>query len=62
MSRYGYTQSKLAQLMAVSQATVSNMVRGCEISAENARKLHALMGIPLYVMRPDLWTKPGKKQ
>ena len=48
--------AKVADALGVSYTTVhSRVYRKQDIPAEWARKLHDQNGIPLHVMRPDLW-------
>ena len=60
------SQARLAELLEVTQPTVSNWVNRIhgKISAENAVKLEEMSGgeVPRWVSRPDLWSAPRKKR
>ncbi|MCB1723236.1 MAG: helix-turn-helix domain-containing protein [Gammaproteobacteria bacterium] len=53
-------QAAFGQKIGVSQGMVSNWVtRRARITAERAVQIHAEFGIPLHVMREDLWPAPS---
>lgn len=55
----GLVQRQVALAMRRSEPAVSKWVSGeSQVPALCARKLHDLYGIPLELMRPDLWPPP----
>lgn len=61
MSRFGLTQSQLAERTGISQPTISHILHGAQISPKHAMALRQALSIPLYVMRPDIWPPPKRK-
>lgn len=59
LRRNGISRAVVAQAAGVTTACVCQWLTvRVGIHAEHARVLHAELGIPLWVMRPDLWDAP----
>jgi len=53
----GISQRELGERLGVQDAAVTKWEQG-RVSAEKALPLHNLTGIPLYVLRPDIYPAP----
>ena len=53
------SMSALAYYLEISPQAVAKWER---IPAERARAIHAITGVPLYKLRPDLWTPPRARR
>lgn len=62
LARYRVTRRDVKEVLLVNQQAVGQWATGVRrMTPEHALKIEALLAIPRWELRPDLWPKPGAK-
>lgn len=60
---FGLTPREIAKVVGISENSVYRYLNGSrKVGTKNALKLNAVLGIPLWIMRPDIWSVPQSEK